>query len=227
MTGAERAATGPVPLTTAQRGIWTGARLADPARYHVGLYVEIAGPLEPSLFEAAFAAALAETAPLRARFTVDGTGEPRQSDGPLPPWEVTRKDLRAEPSPAAAAAAWMREDVARPFDLAAGPPFRTALLRLADARFRWYLACHHLVIDGVGSALLVRRVGRLYAALERGERPAPAVHPLGALAAAEHAYRASPDAAADRAFWRDRLAGDVPVRPAATGGLAARGVARL
>ncbi|MER5965976.1 amino acid adenylation domain-containing protein [Streptomyces sp. NPDC002057] len=224
MTGPGRPS---LPLTTAQRGIWLGDRLAGPGRYHVGVSLDIAGPVDPGLFETAFAAAVAETAPLRARFTVADDGEPRQWDGPGPPWSVTRVDLRAAPTPAAAAMEWMRADVARPFDLGAGPPFRTALLRLADERFRWYLACHHLVLDGLGSALLVRRVGRLYAALERGERPPPAVHPLDALPAAERAYRASAQAPADRAFWQARRPGADAVRPAATGGVAARGGARL
>ncbi|MFD5895328.1 amino acid adenylation domain-containing protein [Streptomyces sp. NPDC060366] len=219
---------GPVPLTSAQRGIWLGDRLAGPGRYHVGLSMDIMGPLEPDLFEAAFEVAVTETAPLRARFTVDDDGEPRQWDGPSPPWTVTHVDLRAEPTPAVAAMAWMRTDVARPFDLGAGPPFRTALLRLADDRFCWYLACHHLVLDGLGSALLARRVGRLYAALERGERPAPAVHPLDALLTAERAYRASSEAPADRDFWKARLAGATPLRhPGTAGGLAVRGGARL
>ncbi|MEU0953640.1 amino acid adenylation domain-containing protein [Streptomyces niveus] len=219
---------GPVPLTSAQRGIWLGDRLAGPGRYHVGLSMDIMGPLDPDLFEAAFGAAVAETAPLRARFTVDDHGRPHQWDGPSPPWTVAHADLRAEPTPAAAAMAWMRRDVARPFDLGAGPPFRTALLRLADDRFCWYLACHHLVLDGVGSALLTRRVGRLYAALERGERPTPAVHSLEALLTAERAYRASSEAPADRDFWQARLAGAAPVRHSGTaGGLAVRGGARL
>ncbi|MFD3919674.1 amino acid adenylation domain-containing protein [Streptomyces sp. NPDC058595] len=219
---------GPVPLTSAQRGIWLGDRLAGPGRYHVAFSMDIGGPLDPDLFEAAFGAAVAETAPLRARFTVGDDGEPRQWDGPLPPWTVARFDLRADPAPAAAALAWMRTDVARPFDLGAGPPFRTALLRLADDRYHWYLACHHLVLDGLGSALLARRAGRLYAGLERGERPPPAVHRPDALLNAERAYRASPEAPADRDFWKARLAGAAPVRhPGTAGGLAVRGGARL
>ncbi|WP_051716312.1 non-ribosomal peptide synthetase [Streptomyces bikiniensis] len=217
----------PVPLTTAQRGIWLGEQLAEPGRYHVGVALDIAGPVDPGLLETAFAAAVTETAPLRARFTVTDGGEPEQRDGPPPPWSLTRVDLRAAPRPAAAALAWTRADVARPFDLGGGPPFRTALLRLADERYRWYLACHHLVLDGLGSALLIRRVGRLYAALERGERPPPAVHPLDALPAAERAYRASARFEADRAFWRSRFSGADAIRPAATGGVAARGGARL
>ncbi|MEU3554353.1 non-ribosomal peptide synthetase [Streptomyces fragilis] len=224
MTGHENA---PLPLTTAQRGIWLGDRLATPGRYHVGLSLDITGPLDPGLFEAAFAAAVAETAPLRARFTVTDDGEPRQWDGPFPPWNVTRADLRADPTPAAAAMAWMRTDVARPFDLSTGPLFRTALLRLADDRYCWYLACHHLVLDGLGSALLVRRVGRLYAALERGERPVPTPHPLDTLLSAERAYRASDQALTDRAFWKARQMGADTVRPATTGGVAARGGTRL
>ncbi|EHM23983.1 putative non-ribosomal peptide synthetase [Streptomyces sp. W007] len=216
----------PLPLTTAQRGIWLGEQLAEPGRYHVGVALDIAGPIDPALIETAFATAVAETAPLRARFAVADSGEPEQQDGPLPPWNLTRVDLRAAPVPAAAAMAWARADVARPFDLGGGPPFRTALLRLADERYCWYLACHHLVLDGLGSALLIRRVGRIYAALERGERPPPATHPLDALPASERAYRASARAEDDRAFWRSRLPADA-IRPATTGGVSARGGARL
>ncbi|MFJ4499540.1 amino acid adenylation domain-containing protein [Streptomyces sp. NPDC088864] len=218
----------PLPLTTAQRGIWLGERLAGAGRFHVGVSLDIAGPLDPGLVETAFAAAVAESAPLRARFTVADGGEPEQRDGPLPAWDLTRVDLRAAPVPAAAALAWARQDVARPFDLGGGPPFRTALLRLADQRYHWYLACHHLVLDGLGSALLVRRVGRIYAALERGELPPPAPrHPLDALLTAERAYRASDQARTDRDFWRSRRPGPDAARPASTGGVAARGSGRL
>ncbi|MCG7529164.1 hypothetical protein MHW47_32640, partial [Streptomyces sp. OfavH-34-F] len=64
----------PLPLTTAQRGIWLGERLAGAGRFHVGVSLDIAGPLDPGLIETAFAAAVAESAPLRARFTVADGG---------------------------------------------------------------------------------------------------------------------------------------------------------
>ncbi|MFD9871552.1 hypothetical protein ACFWWX_30660, partial [Streptomyces niveus] len=77
---------GPVPLTSAQRGIWLGDRLAGPGRYHVGLSMDIKGPLDPDLFEAAFGAVVAETAPLRARVPGDA---PRPAPPAAPPDVIT------------------------------------------------------------------------------------------------------------------------------------------
>ncbi|WP_338932444.1 amino acid adenylation domain-containing protein [Streptomyces netropsis] len=226
-----------VPLSTAQHGVWLGQQLTPgSARYHVAAGFEVSGDLDEGLFETAFRIAVDEAEPLRARFTEPDGEQPYQRLGPLPDWGVTFVDLRHEPVPLAAAVEWMRADVARPFDLAAGPLFRTAFIRLSQARVCWYLVCHHLVMDGLGGALFARRLGEIYAALERGEapEPGPRVSP-GALLAEDTAYRSSPAFAADRAFWLDRMAGRpeptgrgaAAPAPDPTNGVAARGAARL
>ncbi|MFE4369085.1 amino acid adenylation domain-containing protein [Streptomyces sp. NPDC056835] len=243
---------GSVPLSTAQYGVWLGQRFAPPARYHVAAGFEVSGDLDPGLFETAFQLTVAESEPLRARFPAGEGEEPRQWVGPLSSWGVPRVDLRREPFPMAAAVEWMRADAAHPFDLAAGPLFRTAFIRLSDERVCWYLLCHHLVMDGLGGALFARRLGEIYAALERGEAPEPGPRvPLEALLRAEADYRASPEFGADRAYWTDRMA-DLRTGPGRAGtdrsgaggpgtadapdavsgvsgvsGVAARGVARL
>ncbi|MFE0138379.1 condensation domain-containing protein, partial [Streptomyces sp. NPDC059037] len=195
-----------LPLTTAQHGIWTGQQLAAPARFHVAAGFEVAGDLDPDLFDAAFRTVVAESEALRTRLHVQEGQQPRQSAGTLPPWSVPRVDLSRERTPLAAAVEWMRADVARPFDLTGGPLFRTAFLRLSATRVCWYLGCHHLAIDGLGGALFARRLGDVYAALEGGTPPGPAPSvTIGTLLDTEHAYRASPDFAADRDFWRARL----------------------
>ncbi|RII13774.1 Dimodular nonribosomal peptide synthase [Streptomyces sp. YIM 130001] len=223
-----------LPLTTAQYGIWLGQQLAPPARYHVAGGFEIAGDLEPALFEAAFAAVVAESEPLRARFSATASGSPRQRSGPLPAWHVPYVDLSGESAPMVSATEWMRADVILPFDLASGPLFRTALLRLGPRRFCWYLAVHHLVLDGLGGALFARRVGEVYAALERGAQPAPVPVRLGSLLDEERRYRDSPEACADRAHWLGRMADrpgplDPPPATAAASanGLPSSGIARL
>ncbi|MDG9708926.1 non-ribosomal peptide synthetase [Streptomyces sp. DH10] len=197
-----------MPLTTTQHGIWMAQQLASPARYQLASAFEIAGDLEPELYEAAFRFAVAETEPFRSRFAVTASGEPRQWVGPLPTWRIPVVDLRREPAPMAAALDWMRADIPRPLDLENGPAFRTAFLRLAEDRVCWYLLVHHLVVDGFGLALFARRLGEVYAALERGESPMPGHQvPLDTLLNAERAYRSTPDFEADRAFWMAKMAG--------------------
>ncbi|MFC8914859.1 amino acid adenylation domain-containing protein [Streptomyces sp. NPDC057116] len=226
-----------LPLTTMQQGIWMSQQLASPVRYQLASAFEIAGDLDPGLYEAAFRLAVAETEPFTSRFAVTASGEPRQGTGPLPAWDVPVVDLRREPAPSAAALEWMRADVPRPLDLENGPVFRTAFLRLAEDRVCWYLLVHHLVVDGFGLALFARRLGRIYAALERGQSPEPGHHvPLDSLLNAERAYRATPDFDADRAFWTAKMAGwRGAVRPGAadrdvrglTGGAPVRAESRM
>ncbi|MFJ5847120.1 amino acid adenylation domain-containing protein [Streptomyces sp. NPDC092903] len=197
-----------MPLTTTQHGIWMAQQLAPVVRYQLASAFDVAGDLDPELYEAAFRFAVAETEPFRSRFSVTASGEPRQWAGPLPAWHIPVVDFRREPAPVAAALDWMREDIPRPLDLENGPAFRTAFLRLSEDRVCWYLLVHHLVVDGFGLALFARRLGEIYAALERGEAPRPGHQvPLDTLLNAERAYRRSPGFEADRAFWMARMAG--------------------
>ncbi|MFI5678693.1 amino acid adenylation domain-containing protein [Streptomyces cellulosae] len=197
-----------MPLTTTQHGIWMAQQLAPPVRYQLASAFEIAGDLDPELYEAAFRCAVTETEPFRSRFAVTAAGEPRQWAGPLPAWHIPVVDLQREPAPMAAALDWMRADIPRPLDLENGPAFRTAFLRLSEDRVCWYLLVHHLVVDGFGLALFARRLGDIYAALERGESPKPAHQvPLDTLLNAERVYRSTPDFEADRTFWMAQMAG--------------------
>ncbi|MGN5630538.1 amino acid adenylation domain-containing protein [Streptomyces sp. AC154] len=197
-----------MPLTTTQHGIWMAQQLAPPVRYQLASAFDVAGDLDPELYEAAFRFAVTETEPFGSRFAVTDSGEPRQWAGPLPDWHIPVVDLRRDPAPMAAALDWMREDIPRPLDLEKGPPFRTAFLRIAEDRVCWYLLVHHLVVDGFGLALFARRLGEIYGALERGEAPAPGHQvPLDTLLNDERAYRRSPGFEADREFWTAKMAG--------------------
>ncbi|HEV7627785.1 MAG TPA: amino acid adenylation domain-containing protein, partial [Streptomyces sp.] len=200
---------GPYALSTAQSGMWLGQALAPhSSRYHVGISVEVSGSLDPETFGVAFRHVTAEAEALRARFTVGDDGEPRQHTGPLTVLDVPFVDLTGERHPQRAATAWMRADLARPFELAQRPLIRGALLQISQSRACWYLGAHHLVLDGFSSSLFARRLGEVYAALEDGvPPPAGEFGPLGALLEEETQYRDSPDFSADRDFWLGRTAG--------------------
>ncbi|MFF2656133.1 amino acid adenylation domain-containing protein [Kitasatospora sp. NPDC058032] len=200
-----------VPLLATQAAIWYAQALdPDSPVYNTGDAVEITGPLDAELFETALRRTVDEADALGAVVVTDGAaGEaPHQRLAPGRPWPLHHLDLRADADPEATAEAWMRADLARPVDLTEGPLFTQALIRLDDRRHWWYQRVHHLAVDAYALTLLAGRVAELYTALATGTRPSDRTFATPAEAAAEEAaYRTSPDHAADREFWRTRLAG--------------------
>ncbi|GAA2259295.1 hypothetical protein GCM10010145_33340 [Streptomyces ruber] len=208
-----------LPLTAAQAGVWNLHSL-DPSGTALNLaeYLEIHGEVRPGLLARALRRTADDAEALRTRI-VDTPDGPRQFTVPLSAGDFPLRtaDLRGEADPDAAALAWMERDLDRPFDLAAGPPFRHALLRVGEARWLWYQCVHHLVMDGFGYSLLARRTAEVYSALAAGRGPGP--NPFGRLAdlvADDLAYRSSEQYGIDRAHWIQALA-DRPAAPTAAG----------
>ncbi|MGW4113919.1 amino acid adenylation domain-containing protein [Actinosynnema sp. NPDC004786] len=184
-----------LPLTGAQTGVWLAQRLEpDNPVYNVAWYLELRGPVDHDRLLAAIRGVLAETGALHVRFTEEG-------QVPVPP--TTDVTVRSFDS-LADARAWMDEDVARLTDIADGPLFHHALLRVADDHVLWYQRYHHLVTDAFGCVLMARRAGELY---DGAAEPRP--KPVEALVEADLAYRDSPARERDRAFWHARM-GDRP-----------------
>jgi nonribosomal peptide synthetase DhbF len=127
-----------LPLSAAQREVWLAETLRPgTAQCNIGEYLEIYGPVDVGLFEAALRQTLAETDALHVAF-VDSEDGPRQvlgrpRDRPFPVIDVS-----AEPEPRAAAEAWMQADMAWPVDLTRDRPFGYALIRTATNHCPWY-----------------------------------------------------------------------------------------
>ncbi|MFJ6050452.1 amino acid adenylation domain-containing protein [Streptomyces sp. NPDC092307] len=199
-----------LPLTGAQSGVWYGQRLdPDSPVYNVGQYVEIDGPLDAGLFVTALRRTVAESEALTARFAEGPDGEPYQvawrgpAAGPL----VAVLDHTDQDDPYGTALSLMRADMARPVDPVRDSLYVFTLHKVGPDRTLWYQRAHHLVLDAFGFSLVSRRTAEIYTALAAGEEPTP--DPFGGLEvilAEEHAYRASPRFAEDRAYWLERLA---------------------
>ncbi|MBB1242297.1 amino acid adenylation domain-containing protein [Streptomyces durbertensis] len=198
-----------LPLTAAQSGIYYAQQL-DPTNtiYNAGEYLEIHGAVDAGLFEAALRRVVAEADTLRTR-VVDVEGEgPRQVVEPTRRWAFEQVDVSAEEDPRAAAEAWMRADLARPFDLAADPLFRFTLFTVGPERAFWFHRYHHVAVDGFTVALIARRVAEVYSALVEGaEVPETPFGPLAELVAADGGYRESERFATDRDHWVAEMAG--------------------
>ncbi|MEW1583183.1 amino acid adenylation domain-containing protein [Streptomyces microflavus] len=197
-----------LPLTGAQAGVWFAQAVApDSPIFRAAEYLEIHGPVDTDLFEEALRRTTAEADALHIRF-LDTEDGPRQSVGAEPDWRLEVIDVRGEDDPRSAAEQWMDRDLRRRIDLTSSPLFTYALFRTAEDRWFWYHSYHHILMDGVGAALLVRRVADLYTALVAGaELPLTPFTSVRTLLAEDAAYRASGEFADDRDFWRGRFAG--------------------
>ncbi|HEX5760111.1 MAG TPA: amino acid adenylation domain-containing protein, partial [Thermoanaerobaculia bacterium] len=196
------------PLSEGQRALWfldrldpsaAACNLAGAARIGEGLD---AGALRRAL------ARLAERHPaLRTTFEAR-SGEP-----------VRRVHSRLEPDFAVAVAEstalgpLLVQEAYRPFDLERGPLLRVRVWTLPDGEAALLLALHHLVVDFASAAVLVRDLAALYAQ-ERGGPPArlplPGPGYTAWLRRQEEAL-AGPRGERLRAWWHERLAGELPV----------------
>ncbi|MET9509799.1 amino acid adenylation domain-containing protein [Streptomyces flavidovirens] len=197
------------PVTGGQSGIWLAQQIEpDSSAYNIAFVLELCGDVDLTRLTAAVRQAVEEAECLHVRLALDG-GEPRQTPTRFPV-DVPTIDLRGVPDPDSAAADWTEAERERPADLAHGPLFAHALLRLTDDRVLWYQRYHHIVLDGMGVALISRRAGELYTA---GEQAGDTDWALSRLVDADRAYRESEQYRADRAYWLSRLAGrPEPVR---------------
>ncbi|MGA8117037.1 MAG: condensation domain-containing protein [Actinocatenispora sp.] len=203
------------PLSGAQAGIWMAQQLhPDRAIFRIGELMRITGPLDPALFETALRRAFAETDNLHLRFVEDDDGRVWQYVQPPDRWSLAGVDVSTDPDPDDAVDRWIRADLAGHIDLDAGRLFSFALFRAAPDVHLWYHGYHHIVTDGIGCGLFVRRVAAHYGALVAGyPEPPPGYGSVRRLLTADATYRASETFAADRRYWLSRLDGwSTPLR---------------
>ncbi|MDX3248992.1 condensation domain-containing protein, partial [Streptomyces sp. ME18-1-4] len=219
-----------LPLTAAQRELWLAEQRTDGVipNYRIGEYVDLPGPVDTDLLTAALRQVVAENEALHVAFT-EGTDGADGADGTDGPRQIMREprdcgprhlDLSTRDDPHAAALEWMAADRLRPLDLTSDRLFSQALIKLSDDHHLWYHSYHHLLSDGLGYALIARRVAAVHTALAEGRTPEPTPFPpLRSVVNSDAAYRTSERFTADRAYWTERLA-DLP-EPARLGRSAA------
>jgi pristinamycin I synthase-3/4 len=164
---------GELPLSFAQERLWFIQRLQpESAAYNMPFVVRLDGALHVEALRRALEEVVRRHETLRTVFRAGARGPvqvvlPPSVDLPLldashlPPGEREEE-----------AARWQAEEAIRPFDLAAAPPVRFALVRLHEREHRLLLTLHHVCADGWSLDRLFGEVGALYSAFSRGE-PSP------------------------------------------------------
>ncbi len=155
-----------VPTSFAQQSMWLENEL-DPgqATYHVVAAVRLIGDLDRGALERGLNTVVARHEALHTVFELDDEG-PVQVIGAPPALTVGVTDV----DPAAVEAA-IAAEVRVPFDLERGPLVRLALLRTAPGRHIAVLTMHHIVTDGLSSAIFVAELAACYVAYQDGREP--------------------------------------------------------
>ncbi|HKH43285.1 MAG TPA: amino acid adenylation domain-containing protein, partial [Thermoanaerobaculia bacterium] len=203
------------PLSFAQERMWLLDQI-DPgaATYNLFHTVDISGPLAPALLARSLDEVVRRHQILRTTFAAPG-GAPEPVVAPAARRPLPLVDLAGLPEPSwrPEVARLSTEERRRPFDLAAEPLFRVALVRLSAGRHAALLTAHPIVFDGGSSLVLWREVAALYEAFAAG-RPSPL--PELPLQYADHAlwqrlHLAGDTLAGEVDPWRRELAPPLPV----------------
>ncbi|MER7466105.1 amino acid adenylation domain-containing protein [Streptomyces sp. NPDC097981] len=199
-----------VPLLPAQARIWYFTkRFPQSAEYNLYNTVELDRAPERDRLTAAVRTLMERHDALRLRI-VEEDGVPVQEDpGPAEP-PVTWHDLRdLDPDAAGRRAAEIaRESAAIPLPTDRAPLFRVLAVLLPGGRASLVLGFHHVIIDHWSVTQVMDELARLLSG-----RPLPPAHGVGYLDYAAERARSAADGRDERelAYWKTRLAGELPV----------------
>ncbi|HYR09198.1 MAG TPA: amino acid adenylation domain-containing protein, partial [Longimicrobium sp.] len=200
-----------MPLSFAQERLWFLDQLQQgSAFYNVPATLRLSGVLDAAALERALGEVVRRHEVLRSTLR-ERSGAAVQVIAPFSGFVLPVEDLSSLDADERQLEAVRRaaDEAVRPFDLAAGPLFRAALLRLADDEHVLLLTLHHAVTDGWSMGVLYREIAALYEAFADGRES-----PLGELPVQYADYAAwqreqLSGEALDRelAWWKSRLAG--------------------
>ncbi|MFJ9349264.1 amino acid adenylation domain-containing protein [Streptomyces sp. NPDC101237] len=163
--------TPPAPLSLAQERLWVMARMDGDASaaYNEPMPFDIRGPLDRDLLIRALHLLTARHEALRTRLVPSGGTALQVVDPPDTAFPVTFEDLTGRPDAAERFALIRRETEGTPFRLGAEPMVRGCLVALEPDHHVLILTAHHIIFDGWSRSLLLRELGLVYAALQRGQ----------------------------------------------------------
>ncbi|WPP34308.1 amino acid adenylation domain-containing protein [Streptomyces sp. CL7] len=203
-----------LPASFGQERLWLLDRVGSGNAYHLGGAVRLDGPLDPDALARAVARLVERHEILRSTLELSPDGHLVQLVHPDLPSPTARFEA-SEPT-LAAARRTLAAHFDAPFDLAAGPLLRTALVRFGETSWLFGVSMHHIVSDGWSIGVFHTELAALYHA-ETGAGPAR-LPDLPIQYGDFAAWQRDTVAAAGPEFtdyWRERMAGAVPLEPAA------------
>lgn len=194
----------------AQQRLWFLDQLRPGSSdYQLPMALRIRGRLDVDALTGAFAAVVDRHEVLRTRYrAVDGM--PVEEVDDHVDLVVARVDLVGERD----IPALMDRELGKPFDLAADPPFRLTLGRIADDDHLLLFVVHHIAFDGWSWGILGRELAAGYRERTGGVPAdlAPLALQYGDYADRQRELLQGPRLARALDYWRGRLSGVKPLR---------------
>ena len=159
------------PVSFAQQRLWFLDQLApgEPT-YNMPYAMWLDGPLDAGALQRALDAMVARHAVLRTSIVAfDGVPEQVVADTGAVPIERIELPAGLDDGERTRQAESIAADRARqPFDLAAGPLIRAALIAAGPGRHLFVLVMHHIISDGVSMEILIDELSAVYRAETTG-----------------------------------------------------------
>lgn len=202
------------PLSRSQRRLWF-LNQVDPenAVYNIAVALALDGPLSREVLEQALKALVERHESLRTRFAQKDGVPYAVVEGPGD-WQAEFVDYSFL-SPAMQedeVLRFAREAARTPFSLDLAPLFRASLIRKSANQHVIVLVMHHIISDGWSLGVLAKELGVIYESLAK-HRDCP-LYPLQFQFrdfVAWEQQEAELSYATDLQYWRQQLAGELPV----------------
>ncbi|MGW0444633.1 non-ribosomal peptide synthetase [Streptosporangium sandarakinum] len=199
------------PATPAQKRFWLLHEMAD----HTGaltlsLAFTLHGEVDVTRLSEAVAEVVRRHEPLRTVFEYRGgsLAQRVRADG----CGLEYADLRGEQADDGLVEALLQHNDRRVFDLQNGLPMSARLVRLADRRWLFLLAVHHIAVDAWSLDILLQEISDLYSGAA-GFAPGSVPRQYREVMAEESAWHRTPEAETERAYWLDQLSDAPGVMP--------------
>ncbi|WP_339436537.1 non-ribosomal peptide synthase/polyketide synthase [Pseudomonas sp. EL_65y_Pfl1_R32] len=197
-----------LPLSYAQERQWFLWQLdPDSATYHIPGALRLQGRLDLAALHCAFDSLLARHESLRTRLVQDGE---RLLQNVAP---EARIEIQQDVADEHQLMARIEAEIARPFDLQAGPLLRVTLLQLAEDEHVLVMVQHHIISDGWSMQVMVEELVQFYAAHSQGQDvqlPGLPIH-YADYALWQRSWMEAGEKARQLAYWQDLLGGEQPV----------------
>ena len=158
-------------LSHLQMLMWTGQHLdPDSPIYNMAFRIEIPTKINIETFKLAFARLVSGSETLRTTIEMV-QGVPHLRINKTVNYDFTVIDLTQSKDPAGQARIWCNQRCRELFDLSRCL-FDTALLKLSEKSYYWYINHHHLISDAWSVTQLLRLQSKVYSACEKGQADA-------------------------------------------------------
>ncbi|MEU7876566.1 condensation domain-containing protein, partial [Dactylosporangium sp. NPDC049140] len=185
-----------LPLSFAQQRLWFLTQLEpDSVEYNMPILIPVPGDVDVARLAEALRRLVERHEVLRTRLVAGADGVPYQVIEPAAAFELTVVERSAHD--------WITQDATVPFNLAAAPPLRATLLRVAPGEHMLALAMHHVIGDEWSDGILRRELAALYAGTVLDPLPVQ----YADFAVWQRTWLAGAVLEEQVGYWRRRLAG--------------------